>query len=163
MISQMGIKIDGLDDFLSECENKLLNVAPLEFLYPRELRSEPLNESLWTDKVHEIKSMNEKRVLSKLRNKANIYAIFIQPIGGDWSPVYIGQRKALEIRQRITSHLINKNEATGSKLAQVKESVAKGHKIGLRFLFLERDTMRAFVEEELIARNKEKLEWNKHA
>ncbi|KIS96005.1 hypothetical protein H327_24240 [Vibrio parahaemolyticus 3324] len=41
--------------------------------------------------------------------------------------------------------------------------MAKGHKIGLRFLFLERDTMRAFVEEELIARNKEKLEWNKHA
>jgi len=46
----------------------------------------------------------------------NIYAIFTKLGDAEWTVKYIGERKAIEMRQRITAHLIKKVEQQGQNL-----------------------------------------------
>ncbi|ELH9640318.1 hypothetical protein [Vibrio alginolyticus] len=151
-----------LQEYINHCEEQLLNSEPVEFVYPAELVGKDVSDPIWDDLIEEVKEPNEKEILSKLRHKANIYAIFTKNGDEPWVKKYVGERKAIDMRQRITSHLINKNRKTGSKLDLVRDAVSKGQKIGLRFIFVPRDTMRAFVEEEIISKYKAELVWNKH-
>ncbi|MGF1792931.1 hypothetical protein L4D21_20245 [Photobacterium profundum] len=150
-----------LQQYIDECENQLLNGEPSEFVYPSELLGKRISDPIWDEMIAQVKEPNEA-ILSTLRNKANIYAIFTKNGDEPWIKKYVGERKALDMRQRITSHLINKNSSTGSKLDFVREAVSQGEKVGLRFLFIPRDTMRTFVEEEIISKNKKELIWNSH-
>lgn len=163
MINQVELNIDGLNDFLSMCEDKLFSEEPIEFNYPDELVGVPIDNPIWEEKAEEIKILNNDGVLKKLRNQANIYAIFTLATGQSWKTMYCGQRKAVNMRDRITEHFIVKDERINSKLAEVRQAVSDGEKVGLRFIYIPRDTMRKFVEEELIARNKDKLPWNCHS
>ena len=150
-----------LQSYIEICENSLLRNEPTEFLYPNELIGKRIADPIWEQKISEVKAPNEP-LLSSLRNKANVYAIFTKESNNQWVKKYVGERKAIDMRQRITSHLINKNSGTGSKLDYVREAVSRGEKIGLRFIFIPRDTMRTFVEEEIISKNKSELPWNNH-
>jgi hypothetical protein len=151
----------GIQEYIEECESSLLQGEPTEFVFPNELIGASITDSIWDEMIGVIKTRNEP-LLSSLRNKANIYAIFTKTNDGDWVVKYVGERKAIEMRQRITSHLLTKDIKTGSKLEYVREAVSRGERIGLRFIFLQRDTMRTFVEEEIISRNKNSLPWNDH-
>lgn len=150
-----------LQEFIENCESHLLTGEPTQFQYPSELLGKSIADAIWEEKVSEIKELN-KSLLSGLRNKANVYAIFTKAGSGGWVVRYVGERKAVDMRQRITNHLITKSDGTGAKLDFVREAVSKGESIGLRFLFVGRDTLRTCIEEEIISRNKSKLIWNKH-
>lgn len=152
---------EGIEEYIEECEKCLLEGDPTEFLYPSDFVGKSIADNIWEEMVEVLKK-NNKTLLSTLRNKANIYAIYTKPINGDWVVKYVGERKAASMRERITSHLIKKDDRTGSKLEYVREAVSKGEKIGLRFIYLPRDTLRTFVEEEIISRNKASLSWNNH-
>ncbi|MEH8110202.1 hypothetical protein Q7I18_04540 [Aeromonas veronii] len=152
---------EGIQEYIDNCEHYLLKEEPTEFLFPEALKNHSISDSIWTDNADEVKKLNEP-LLSRLRNKANIYAIFTKTVNGNWVVKYVGESKAVNMRERITSHLITKSSQTGSKLEYVREAVSKGEKIGLRFIYLSRDTLRTFVEEEIISKNKDHLPWNNH-
>ncbi|HIF9178603.1 TPA: hypothetical protein ACX6QN_003447 [Photobacterium damselae] len=163
MINQVELNIGDLNAFLSMCEHKLFSEKPIEFNYPNELVGVPIDDPIWEEKAEEIKILNNDRILKNLRNKANIYAIFTLDTDKSWKAMYCGQRKAVNMRDRITEHFIVKDERINSKLAEVRQAVSDGKKVGLRFIYIPRDAIRKFVEEELISRNKDNLPWNCHS
>ena len=153
------LNMSKIDDYIEKCNNALSEEDPIEFKYPLELANDIVN---WEKYIGKIKNDNEE-ILKGLRNKANIYAIYTMSNNENWKIKYIGQRKAVNMRDRITHHLITKHNNTGAKLKLIQNAVENNEKVGLRFLFLPRDTMRAFIEEELIIKNKTELAWNIHA
>ena len=100
--------------------------------------------------------------------KGNVYAIWTGESGNveSWSPRYVGQRKSGALGARIRAHLVNKGKKTGSQLKNVKESVSCGLEIAVSFIMVEPETLRCYVEEEIINSERnasaQRLDWNKH-
>jgi hypothetical protein len=82
-------------------------------------------------------------------------------VNDKWELVYVGERKSEGKRDRITQHLIDKDERTGSKLNEVKNTVRSGGHIGVSFLLVKPESLRLYVEEYIIG-NTKKLIWNVH-
>ncbi len=146
---------EDLSRFAEKCRKSLLDSQPYEFNYPEEC---PL-QSCWP--VEKIKESN-KKFLSNLKGKGNVYAIFLKTHGRKWNPVYVGQRKSKGLRDRLTQHLIKKNAQTGSKLKEVKEWVTGGGKIGIAYIKVEPGILRLVVEEHIISSCNNNLSWNIH-
>lgn len=153
------IKFDDLNPLVIKSEKTLLEGNLCSFTYPDNLIGNAYVE--WEESIEVIKQMNNK-LLSKIKNSANVYAIFVEERNGLWEPVYIGQRKASGIKERIIQHLIKKDKRTGSKLDNIKDCVNRGIGIGLKFIKVEPESMRLYIEEMLINNNKSRLKWNKH-
>ncbi len=152
-----------LFEYVNHCEEELLLGQPAEFHYPKALVGKKTTDSIWGEKVNEIKALN-KLLLSGLRNKANIYAIFTKDRGSNsWDAKYVGESKSVDMRTRMTAHLIKKHNMTGSKLAEVRASISKGKLISIRFIYLPEEALRTFIEEKIISNNKNSLEWNKNS
>lgn len=150
---------DGPDEllgFADRCDNALFSSGKHEFFFPTRCTGEN-----WP--ANEIKELN-RALLGNLKNAANIYAIFVSAPaeGAEWVAMYVGQRKASGLRERITQHLISKSQQTGSVLDLVKLAVSSGSKISLSFVNVRPDALRLYVEEVIIAKRKHELEWNKH-
>ncbi len=145
---------DKLEAFVQKCEKALFSVEPTPFVFP-----EGCSSKKWL--VKEIKEKN-KNILSALKNNANVYAILSRERGSKWQRNYVGQRKSEGIRERIIQHLITKDHRTGSVLNKVKEVVSLNNEVGLSFIKVEPDSLRLFVEEVIIANNKQQLRWNIH-
>jgi len=146
---------EGLVEFAKQCSSALLAGVQHEFRFPPGC-------SLTHWPVAEIKSINAV-LLGSLRRRGNVYALYVRGAGEKaWLPVYVGQRKSANLRERISHHLITKNEQTGSMLAAVKTAVAAGDSIGISLIKVEPESLRLFVEEMIIALNKSTLPWNTH-
>lgn len=147
-----------LTSFILACETALLKTQPTEFFYPELLQNKNISDPVWENSITEIKELNDD-FLSSLRGNANIYAIHIKD-DEEYKVAYVGQRKSMDMRERITQHLITKDPKTNSKLEYVRCAVSRGCKIGMTFIKTDKDTLRTFVEEEIISRNKPSLLWN---
>jgi hypothetical protein len=154
MPSQNFIGPEGLENFAMQCATALISTAKHQFFYPNSCSMD-----YWP--TREIKSLNNE-LLGGLRHRANVYAIFIRSksIGSEWQIRYVGQRKARELRSRLTQHLIEKNDRTGSKLELVKSAVCQRCEIGISYITVHPESLRLFVEESIIAKHKESLPWN---
>lgn len=147
---------EGLAEFAAECAGALLGGERHEFMYP-------VGCSLTNWPVLEIKGAN-KVLLGRLRSRGNVYALYVRASKDEeWLPVYVGQRKSINLRERISHHLISKNEQTGSMLAAVQTAVAAGESIAISFIKIQPESLRLYVEETIIASNKASLPWNTHA
>lgn len=146
----------GLSEFAESCALKLFAGVQHQFKYPAGC-------SLQHWPVQEIKIANEV-FLKSLRNQGNVYALFVraQGEGEQWFTVYVGERKCVGLRDRITQHLIDKHERTGAMLEAVKTAVAAGSAIGISFIKVQPESLRLFVEETIIAKHKDVLPWNTH-
>jgi hypothetical protein len=146
---------EGLAEFAGECAGALLAGVQHKFTYPTGC-------SLTNWPNAEIKAVNES-FLRTLRGRGNVYAIYLRnSIQNEWIPVYVGQRKSSNLRERISHHLLCKHEKTGSMLAAVQTAVAAGNEIGLSFIKVHPESLRLYVEETIIASNKTSLPWNTH-
>ncbi len=147
---------EGLAEFSERCANDLFAKVQYQFKYPA-------GSSLQRWSVQDIKAENEQ-FLRSLRNTANVYVIFVkQPVqGSPWVKVYVGERKSSGLRDRITQHLIDKHEKTGSMLEAVKTVVSSGAQIGLSIIKVQPESLRLYVEEAIIAKHKRELPWNTH-
>jgi hypothetical protein len=146
---------EDLGEFAQRCATDLFAGVQHEFLYPGRC-------SLDHWPVAEIKKANEP-FLKSLRGRANVYALYLRrPKSDEWRPVYVGQRKSVEMRQRLTAHLICKNPGTGSMLEAVKTAVASGESVAISLILVRPDSLRLFVEETIIATHKSRLPWNTH-
>lgn len=145
-----------LPTFAEECATGLFTKVHYHFKYPP-------GSTLENWPVDKIKSLNED-FLGTLRNRANVYAIFIGEAGDipNWKKMYVGERKSIGLRERITQHLICKNHQTGSALSKVKEAVASGRVIGVSLVKVDPDALRLYVEETIIRKHKAELPWNTH-
>ena len=98
-----------------------------------------------------------------LNARGNVYAILTRESESDeWSPKYVGQRKADYLGDRMRTHLINKGEGTGSKLDDVKRAVSEGQEIAVTYIMVCPENLRHFVEETIVAEEKDRLTWNDH-
>ena len=158
-------ELSKLREFASDCGEALIEGEPIEFFYPEGFVIEAgEKEKRFSDEtVTKIKGHpRNASLLSGLKGTANIYAIFTKASNASsWEVKYVGQRKAASIRERLSQHLIKKNARTGSKLSKVHEVLSKGEKIGVRVIKVEPDSLRTFVEEEIISAYQDQLnEWN---
>ena len=145
---------EGLDEFADECASELLVDSPTQFHYP-----ENCNFTNWP--IDEIKELNDE-TLKSLRGAGNVYALYSRRPDESWSVVYVGQRKSAGLRERITQHMVNKDVRTGSMLEAVKTAISDGREMAISFIQVEPESLRLYVEETIISKNKAKLKWNKH-
>lgn len=148
-----------LNELINNCENQLLNVVPKEFKYPKIEDKNIQDFNSYSPKILK----ENKELLDKLNNQANVYAIHIKETeNSNWKVVYIGQRKSKNLRSRIVQHLVKKSSSTGSKLNEIINIVKEGGNIGISFILVKPEPLRMYVEETLIQRHSENLNWNIH-
>lgn len=146
-------EIESLEKYLAGVERSLLSEAnKYKVSYPK------ANISPW-DSIALDKINNQ--LLSNASSNANVYAIFTASKGSDTFLLrYIGKTTRKLARQRIRNHLIKKNEGTGAKLLQVTKHVLAGGEVMLSWVKVEPESLRNYLEEELIARHRE-ADWNR--
>jgi hypothetical protein len=146
-------EIKTLEKFLNEVEtellmeqNRLLVAYPLASISP------------WN--ADELGAANEN-ILAEASRNANVYAIFTATKGSEsFSLRYIGKTTRKLARQRIRNHLIKKNEKTGAKLQHVADHVLSGGAVKISWVKIQPESLRNYVEEELINRHEE-ADWNR--
>lgn len=145
-----------MTEFAETCAQALFAEVQHQFIFP-----DGCSLKHWP--VEEIKVANEA-FLKTLRHRANVYALFVRTPETEeqWRPVYVGERKSVGLRDRITQHLIAKDDRTGSMLEVVKTTVAAKQEIGLSFIKVQPESLRLFIEETIIAKHKDDLPWNTH-
>lgn len=106
--------------FAKGIEQQFFTLTPYHFKYPIGVES----NDIWDGKfILEIKKLNAQ-FLSNLVHNANLYMIYTRrSVTNEWKLKYLGERKSEGMRKRITSHLINKNDGTGAKLNEVKNTL----------------------------------------
>ncbi len=130
-----------------------------------------LKEEAWTPVVYPEESITpwnaaaldakNQALLDSVAGGANVYAIFTAQRGtADFSLRYIGKTTRKLARQRIRNHLITKNERTSAKLWKIISHVQSGGSVKLAWVTIEPESLRNYIEEELINRHKE-ADWNR--
>ncbi len=141
-----------LKQFLKKCEEELFN-------------AERKKEIIYSPKLDlsEIKNTNKELFDTIGKEKPNIYVIFAaNNKDSDFCLKYIGQTNSKGARTRLTNHLIKKHERTGAKLKEVDRVVKNGGRIKISFISIEPESLRHYIEEELINKYEKELEWNRH-
>jgi len=141
-------EIAKLEEFVTEVEAALLSKErTCQVSYPAQ-STYPWNED-------QLLVANEN-LLSKASGFANVYTIFTAPKGSDsYSLKYIGKTKRKLARERIKNHLIKKNESTGAKLQNVVSHILGGGSVKISWVSVQPESLRNYIEEELISRHKE--------
>lgn len=146
-------QLQSLEEFLKNVEAALLKEdvqTPVKY--------SPHNTTPWD--AAQIDAENQS-LLNSVSGAANVYAIFTAPKGSDaFTLRYIGKTTRKLARQRIRNHLITKNEKTGAKLWKVISHVQAGGAVKLSWVTVEPESLRNYIEEELISRHKE-ADWNR--
>jgi hypothetical protein len=100
-------------------------------------------------------------LLDSVSGTANVYAIFTAPKNSnEFTLQYIGKTTKKLARQRIRNHLITKHEKTGAKLTKIISHVQAGGAVKLSWVAIEPESLRSYIEEELINRHNE-ANWNR--
>ena len=141
-------QIDTLEAYLKAVEFDLLREdVRVSIAYPQK----------WDET--EADRLNQ-RILGELSSKANVYAIFIaEHASGLFRLKYIGKTLRKHARQRLRNHLIKKHAQTGSVLDKVKAEVGKRNLVAISWVSVEPESLRNYLEEELIKRHPEAC-WN---
>lgn len=138
-------QLESLQEFLDQVDQSLMaEDRRVELSYP--------DGSLSPWDADDIGRANEQ-ILSDLSGAANVYAIFTAPKNSKgFSLRYIGKTTKKLARQRIRNHLIKKHERTGAKLKEVEAHVRAGGKLAISWVEVEPESLRNYIEEELICR-----------
>jgi phage gp37-like protein len=101
-------------------------------------------------------------LLKNASNKFIVYCLWLGNKQNELEPKYVGHAKNTISRQRLRAHLTKKNKATGSQLDKITKYLDEKKYFGLTYLTIEPSYMRTSLEEWLINKNIEKLDWNKN-
>ncbi|HCN46790.1 MAG TPA: hypothetical protein DIT18_14965 [Pseudomonas sp.] len=145
--------IESLTAYLDTIDHALLHE------HQRKLVSYPKQSVLPWD--HDALIKENAMLLNELGGSANIYAIYTsQTQDSDFTLRYIGKTTRSLARQRIKNHLFNKHEKTGSKLQQIISHVSAGGYVKVSWVRIEPESLRNYLEEELINRHR-CADWNR--
>jgi hypothetical protein len=103
---------------------------------------------------------NNKNLLDLVAGNSIVYCIWTRENADEYHPKYIGHAGKSISRQRIRNHLSKKNIATGAQLDNIKNELLNNNSIGLSYLIIEPAYMRKALEDWLIDKNSDKLNWN---
>jgi hypothetical protein len=145
--------IESLEEFLDQVDQKLMSEdRQIQLSYPEN------SVSPWS--ADSIGLANES-ILSELAGAANVYAIFTASGSSECFALrYIGKTTKKLARQRIRNHLIKKHEKTGAKLKDVERHIKAGGKLAISWVGVEPESLRNYIEEELIRRHTN-ADWNR--
>jgi hypothetical protein len=145
--------IESLEDFLDQADQRLMAADHrIQLSYP--------NSSLSSWNAGEISLANDL-ILNELSGSANVYAIFTATSNSEQFALrYIGKTTKKLARQRIRNHLIKKHERTGAKLREVEQLIKAGGRIAISWVGIEPESLRNYIEEELIRRYPN-ADWNR--
>lgn len=145
--------IESLENYVSDIDVFLKNEVN-----HHEVDYSCVGKSGWN--VELIDKANDE-LLTKVSGSANIYALFISQLNSsNYELKYIGKTTQKLARQRLRNHLIHKHAKTGAKLNNVRSAIEKGAKCKIAFVSLKPESLRNYVEEELINRNSNST-WNR--
>ena len=141
-----------LKAFLEECESVLMDEKTRKsIIYPKG------SVDHWDSDAMKIENA---QFLSEISKSANVYAIFVVINESGYALKYIGQTNKKGARSRLVNHLFKKHDKTGAKLDKVVNEVKAGNQIAISWISIMPESLRHYVEEELITKYKEKLDWN---
>jgi hypothetical protein len=147
-------EIESLEKYLFKVEAALLNDEGTLVSYPKK------GVNPWDYKM--IDDAN-KEILEAVSDYANVYAIFTAPKNSStFSLRYIGKTTRKLARQRIRNHLIKQGQGTGAQFKKIISHVKSGGKVKISWVRIEPESLRNYLEEELINRSKKvsKADWN---
>ena len=101
-------------------------------------------------------------MLKSISNNFIVYCLWQGPSYANLTPKYIGHAKHTISRQRMRAHLTKKNKATGAQLEKIIKGLDEKCYFGLTYLIIKPSYMRTSLEEWLINKNVEILDWNKN-
>lgn len=146
-------QIQSLEEFLKVVEAALLSEearAPVKY--------SPHNIAPWN--AAHIDAENQS-LLDSVSGAVNVYAIFTASKNtNEFTLRYIGKTTKKLARQRIRNHLITKNKGTGAKLGKIISHVQAGGAVKISWVSVEPESLRNYIEEELINLNKG-ADWNR--
>ncbi|NMF90997.1 GIY-YIG nuclease family protein [Aromatoleum petrolei] len=146
-------QLQSLEEFLTDVEAALLSEearTPVKY--------SPHNIAPWN--AAQIDAENQG-LLNSVSGAANVYAIFTAPKNtNEFTLRYIGKTTKKLARQRIRNHLITKNEKTGAKLWKIISHVQAGGAVKISWVSVEPESLRNYIEEELINLHKG-ADWNR--
>lgn len=100
-------------------------------------------------------------LLDAVAGAANLYAIFAAPPNSvAFALRYIGKTSRGLARQRLRNHLIKKDDRTGAHLAAVQALVRAGGSVQVAWVPVNPESLRNYLEEELIRKHQATL-WNR--
>lgn len=145
--------IHSLDDYVERVDAALLREENRRAVnYPQDCTQPWLGERL--------REANQA-LLAAAAGEANVYAIFTAEPGSTAHTLrYIGKSTRALARQRLTNHLFQKHEKTGAKLDKITALVQAGGTVKVAWLRIEPESLRNYIEEELIQRHPE-AHWNR--
>lgn len=103
---------------------------------------------------------NNQELLNTISGQPIVYCIWTGTSESTLSPKYIGHAGSKISRQRVRAHLTKKNEATGAQLDKIKAALKEKNCVGISTVTIEPAYMRKALEDWLIEKNSEILEWN---
>jgi hypothetical protein len=146
-------QLQSLEKFVKNVEIQLLKDEARELVNYSKQNISPWN----ADKI----DADNQDLLNSVSGSANIYAIFTAPKNSKiFTLRYIGKTTKKLARQRVRNHLITKNEKTGAKLWKIISHVQAGGSVKISWVSIEPESLRNYIEEELIHRHKE-ANWNR--
>lgn len=99
--------------------------------------------------------------LSGIEQKPIVYCIWTGNTSENLEYRYIGHVGKLYSRQRLRNHLTKKHVKTGAQLKNTILALKEKHVVGISFVVTEPHYMRKALEDWLIEKNSDKLNWNK--
>lgn len=146
-------QLQSLEEFLKDVETALLSEKART-----SVKYSPNNIVSWN--AAQIDAENQS-LLNSVSGAANVYAIFTAPKNtSEFTLRYIGKTTKKLARQRIRNHLITKNEKTGAKLWKIISHVQAGGAVKIAWVSVEPESLRNYIEEELISLHKG-ADWNR--
>ena len=109
---------------------------------------------------HESFDVNNQNFLSLISQKPIVYCIWTGPSVVQLKYKYIGHVGKKYSRQRLRNHLTKKHEKTGAQLKKIIRALSEKNIVGISFIAIEPHYMRKALEDWLIDKYSEELDWN---
>ena len=140
--------IEILEKFKDTCNNSLLS-EKIRINYSLANKNWMNDKDINNACAKDLETINQ----NIYNDTKNVYAIFENDI-----LVYIGKTKSNLAKERLKNHLFYKHKKTGSKLKYIKKAIQEYSTIDISFIYIEPESLRNYIEEELIIQHKPR--WN---
>ena len=125
------------------------------------LNKENVSIIQYEDFNHTSFDLKNQDFLSEIAQKPIVYCIWTGKTADSMEYKYIGHVGKLYSRQRLRNHLTKKHVKTGAQLKNTILALKEKHVVGISFVVTEPHYMRKALEDWLIEKNSDKLNWNK--
>lgn len=114
----------------------------------------------YKDFNHETFDDHNQELLKVIAQKPIVYCIWTGVSEKEMQYKYIGHVGKKYSRQRLRNHLTKKHERTGAQLKNTIKALSEKNIVGISFILTKPHYMRKALEDWLIDKHSERLDWN---